>query len=534
MQSIFVRLDRSCVPKLAHADPVVLALPVLLGLLGEFASFLESVTWVRSCLLSDRQRQRDRRQVRLVESIGRRRYAGRRLGWVRREIWILWAGLVLTWRAGSESDRRIARWLFAAMVAVNSIPSVGAFAVLATVGGRRLSRSGLAETLDAVDDSNLISKIEAERYMGRPGYPPRALWRAYLASFVLGMPSTNALIRRLQDDKELRLLCGFGRDLPHRTTFNRFISRLDRHVDVVQSCLAVLNDQLAELLPHLGERVAVDSTTVRSHSNPNRKNAAGERSDPDASWTAKNSSAKPKGKEWYWGYKLHLVTDATHDVPLFGHVTTAKRNDSPEMLPLLDGAMSTHAWLKPDYVMADKGYDALSNHLGVVDRGGMFISPVRRRRGEGKRTVAPEQAESEIREHPPMCNGGEMVYSRTDRYRGLLFRCRPEGCYMKRERPRPKFACRMTAWDSPGRRGWNVGNLAEKSRRWKHLYSLRQSVERVFKSLKESRRLEGHYIRGLRRIALHAAMSILSFSATYLVNLLAGESRPRWMVRRVA
>ena len=94
-------------------------------------------------------------------------------------------------------------------------------------------------------------------------------------------------------------------------------------------------------------------------------------------------------------------------------------------------------------------------------------------------------------------------------------------------------ACRMEVWETAADRRL-FGSMSEGSRRWRQLYSLRQSVERVFKSLKESRRLERHYIRGLRRVELHALMSILSFSATYLVNLLAGVARPRWMVRKVA
>jgi len=57
----------------------------------------------------------------------------------------------------------------------------------------------------------------------------------------------------------------------------------------------------------------------------------------------------------------------------------------------------------------------------------------------------------------------------------------------------------------------------------------------VFKGLKESRRLERHCIRGLRKISLHATMSVLAFQATALVHVLAGEVEDmRWMVRKVA
>ncbi len=72
------------------------------------------------------------------------------------------------------------------------------------------------------------------------------------------------------------------------------------------------------------------------------------------------------------------------------------------------------------------------------------------------------------------------------------------------------------------------------SSEWKNLYRLRQAVERVFKSMKESRRLERRFVRGLRKIGLHTAMSALGFAATFLVNVLAEEPRPRWMVRKVA
>ena len=175
--------------------------------------------------------------------------------------------------------------------------------------------------------------MDEYRPTDRKGYPLPALWRAYLASFVLGLPSTNALIRRLQDDPELRLLCGFNQ-LPHRTTFNRFVNRLANHRGLVEDCHAALTGRLAELLPGLGQKIAVDSSVVRSHSNPNRKPV----SDPEASWMAKNSARSKSGKEWYWGYKYHLVADATYGVPLYGYSTTASHNDSPELPKLLSQA----------------------------------------------------------------------------------------------------------------------------------------------------------------------------------------------------
>ena len=57
----------------------------------------------------------------------------------------------------------------------------------------------------------------------------------------------------------------------------------------------------------------------------------------------------------------------------------------------------------------------------------------------------------------------------------------------------------------------------------------------MFKSMKESRRLESHCVRGLRKVSLHAAMSALAFQATALAHLHSGDiDSLRWMVRKVA
>ena len=77
--------------------------------------------------------------------------------------------------------------------------------------------------------------------------------------------------------------------------------------------MADVTDRLKEWLPDLGDEVAVDSTAVRAHSNPNRKHV----SDSDAEWGVKNSAkAKEGGTEYFFGFKVHMVADATYGVPL--------------------------------------------------------------------------------------------------------------------------------------------------------------------------------------------------------------------------
>ena len=121
----------------------------------------------------------------------------------------------------------------------------------------------LSTVFSGLDDAALLVRLQEYRPTGRQGYPLKALWRAYVGSFVLNLPHTNALIRRLEDEPEFRSICGFVGSLPHRTTFNRFIQRLSRHADLVEAAFADLTRHLKMLIPDLGNEVAVDSTTVR-------------------------------------------------------------------------------------------------------------------------------------------------------------------------------------------------------------------------------------------------------------------------------
>lgn len=386
----------------------------------------------------------------------------------------------------------------------------------------------LGRVLDALNDTPIIARLQRYRWTGRKGYSIEALWRSYVASFVLNLPHTNALLRRLEDDEHLRDLCGFD-TLPHRTTFNRFIQRLSFHTDLVETCLADLTERLRCLLPDIGQDVAVDSTTVRSHSNPNRKC----KSDPQASWTAKNSAgAKEGGKEWHFGYKVHMAADANYGIPLGHLVTTAKRNDSPFLPRVIEKVRSLHPWFHPASVIADRGYDSKFNHeyLNQSD----ILPIIHMRRASHTKNGLHDGIYTE--KGIPTCVGMvPMEYVRSDPELGYLYRCRQEGCSLSSSTAGGIRHCDSEVWEDPTKNIRLFGVIRRDGPEWKALYDKRQAIERVFKSMKESRRLERHCVRGLRQITLHATMSALAFQATALTRVLVGqEDMMGWMVRKVA
>ena len=80
------------------------------------------------------------------------------------------------------------------------------------------------------------------------------------------------------------------------------------------------------------------------------------RRDRDANWGVKGSGER---KHYWFGYLLHLVVDATYEVPLAFEVTKASTAEQPQAQRLLDQMQDRHPELlqRCGCMSADKGYD---------------------------------------------------------------------------------------------------------------------------------------------------------------------------------
>ena len=382
----------------------------------------------------------------------------------------------------------------------------------------------LESILQAIDTAPIIDRLEEYRWTGRQGYSLEGMLRAFLASYALNLSNTSALVRRLQDDIALRFLCGLT-TIPHRTTFSRFFSRLTNHHDLLSRAIAGLTTQLAGHLPDFGKVVAVDASVIEGYANPNRKH----KTDPDANWTAKTyHEGQEKKTEWYYGYKIHMMADATHGIPVTSFTTTASVNDTRAFPPLMEQAADNYSWLRMEHVLADKGYDSRRNHEIIGEYGAEGIIPMREQAKDG--------VYEDIFNHEgvPICMGGqEMDFIQHDPERGNLYRCPPGGCELRNRKG--IVYCDTEYWEQGIDNPRLFGPTRRASKEWKALYGMRQSVERVFKSLKQSRRLVAHCFQGLPKVGLHALLSVLVYQATALVRIMAGEAEfMRWQVRKVA
>ena len=387
----------------------------------------------------------------------------------------------------------------------------------------------LAVILDQIDDGPLLEALGPPAQTGRHAFPARAMLRAVLSKFILIHKFNLETLERLRASPKFREVCGFPGPVPSESTYSRFTTKLLKHQDLLDACVTKIAECLRDVIPTLGETVAVDSTSIESFSNPNRKIV----SDPEARWGFRHKArAKEEGTEWVFGYKLHLLADADWGVPLGYRVVPANQHDSPMLPKLLKDSRERNPWWQPMFVLGDRGYDAETNHQDVVATGAVPIIHMRETTAldglfDGIYTVKGE----------PTCVGSmPMEYVETDATTGHhRFRCPESGCHLKESFSGAVRHCDTEVWEDPMERLRIVGLLARASPEWSTHYSKRMDIERLFRSLKHSRGLEGHRVRGLAKIKLLATLSMLSYSATVLARFQVGDLRNARIMRvRVA
>ena len=67
----------------------------------------------------------------------------------------------------------------------------------------------LQKVLANLPDEELIQKLKTIRGKGRNEWPVEAMWNSFIASFVFDHDSIASLLKELNRNSQLRLLCGF-------------------------------------------------------------------------------------------------------------------------------------------------------------------------------------------------------------------------------------------------------------------------------------------------------------------------------------
>lgn len=221
--------------------------------------------------------------------------------------------------------------------------------------------------IEYMPDEELMRLLEEKRGKGRDDYPIRAMWNSVLAGIVFQHDNVEKLRRELGRNGQLREMCGFkGKAVPPAWVYTRFFKKIVKHADEVDKIFDRLVEQLREILPEFGKHLAVDSKAISSFVKRQNKNQTADgRRDTDADYGRKEyKGITEEGRVWekiikWFGYKLHLVVDATYELPVAFKVTKASASDITEGHALLEQMEQRQPEILEiaETLAGDKGYD---------------------------------------------------------------------------------------------------------------------------------------------------------------------------------
>ncbi len=235
--------------------------------------------------------------------------------------------------------------------------------------------------LRSIPDAKLLEGLRQHRGRGRDDYPVHVLWGVLLLRIALRHVSVDATLAELGRNEGLRRLIGIEREegVPKSWNVSRFLDVLGQepHVSELRRIFDAMIERLGVAVPDLGKNTAGDSTAL--HARQKRQEAAkAETAEglPQPSG-GKKEYLDEEGKvtkvvEWF-GYKLHLLVDAKHEVVLAYQVTTANAADCKSLPELVEQGQGNLPQGRIETLAYDKAADDNESHR-VLHKAG--IRPV--------------------------------------------------------------------------------------------------------------------------------------------------------------
>lgn len=259
----------------------------------------------------------------------------------------------------------------------------------------------LVATLEVIRIEQFLPDFRG--YIGRPQKDRAALARAFVAKAVYNMPTTRALIDRLNSDISLRRISGWEqkREIPDESTFSRaFAEFTESELPKLVHSALISKVYTKRVVGHISR----DSTSINGREKPLKKNKKDKKTkkrgrpkkgeetpkepkrlDKQLEMTQEErvadlpkpcdvgAKANSKGNREYWiGFKCHIDT-ADGDIPLGCIVTSASVHDSQVAIPLAEDTASKVTSL---YDLMDSAYDCPQiiqhseglGHVPIIDK----------------------------------------------------------------------------------------------------------------------------------------------------------------------
>jgi len=402
--------------------------------------------------------------------------------------------------------------------------------------------------LESVPDAKLLDGLRQHRGRGRNDCPVHVAWGVVLLRIALRHTSFVATLAELARNEALCRIIGIEKPagVPDSWNISRFLDVLGQepHFSELRRIFDAMIQRLALAVPDLGRDTAGDSTALHARS----KEKAGHVKAEIAQGLSQPSGGHKEytdadGKvtkivEWF-GYKLHLLVDAKHEVVLAYQVTTATAADCKSLPDLVQKGRANLPEGRIETLAYDKAADDNESHR-ILHKA--KIRPVIQNRHLWK-----DETEQMLPGHDGTSNivydeaGTVHCYDRTSlpivRHPMAYIGYEPQ-----RETLKYRYPARHEGWRCPHDAVCNAGKsygktvrvdrkidlrrfppIPRATKKFERLYNGRTSVERVNARLKLFWGVDDGNITGSRRF--HALIGTLMIVHAAFATLLASTPR---------
>ena len=392
----------------------------------------------------------------------------------------------------------------------------------------------LQKVFDNLPDEKLIRRLKEKRGKGRNEWPVEAMWNFFIASFIFDHDSIASLLRELNRNSLLRIICGFQPHIysvltdkkdeygkmisesryklaPTASAYTNFLNNLKECEQELREMFDTLVKYMYENLNDFGEIMAADGKAIQSYAGKIPKKNSGNKGEMDADCCRKEYTiTKPNGekvvktKKWF-GFRLHLLSDATYELPVDYEVTKASNSELKETEKLLDNIKEKYPKKleKCRYFLADKGYDSTELIEWLTTE---RISPVIDIRNMWQGDETKQFKDTNI-----VYNYKGKVYYITDSGKEieLLYKGYDKSRDSQRYGFHPKYEDKRV-FRIPLKTDPRIfTKVARNSKKWRRLYKKRTSIERVNGRIDRDFQFEKHTIRGLKKMKMFLTVTFI-------------------------
>jgi len=402
-------------------------------------------------------------------------------------------------------------------------------------------------TLEGIDDEELMQKLEAKRKNGRDDYPIRVMWNLLIALIVFEHKTIGSFRRELSRNSQIRRKCGlcdYGKKkhlVPPSRVFTGFLKSLSEEMEEMARIFHVQVEELYELIPGFGKKLAGDGKYIESYAKrePKKDQAHTDlRTENDAKWSVKeyhyedkNGKKKVK-KEYHYGFKTHIICDVDTELPMAYSVTTANADEKKEMAKLLGNPLLSNEKRREiaDFLLLDRGYDSTDMIKTIKGAGIIPVIDIRNCWKDSEKTkqykdtdmvynaygevfhydfvqVTDQKTGEENMEWLPV----KMKYEGYDRQKNCL-----------RYSHNGKIHKIYVSYDER-----IFLPIARDSEKFKRIYKGRTSVERLNGRLDRDYMFENHCIRGLKKMTLMVSLAMIIMNGMAIGKIKNGKEKIR-------